>query len=65
MSAPPDFRQQLLVAIPRLRRYARSLVFDGGTALPFIIVASLFTLATIVGWRVVHEWRGERRARTA
>lgn len=32
MSAPPDFRQQLLVAIPRLRRYARSLVFDAGTA---------------------------------
>ena len=43
----------------------RRFVFDGGTALPFIIVASLFTLATIVGWRVVHEWRGERRARTA
>jgi len=32
MSAPPAFRQQLLVAIPRLRRYARSLVFDGATA---------------------------------
>lgn len=28
MSAPPAFRQQLLVAIPRLRRYARSLLFD-------------------------------------
>ena len=32
MSAPPAFRQQLLVAIPRLRRYARSLVFDSATA---------------------------------
>lgn len=32
MSAPPAFRQQLLAAIPRLRRYARSLVFDGATA---------------------------------
>jgi RNA polymerase sigma-70 factor (ECF subfamily) len=32
MPAPPAFRQQLLVAIPRLRRYARSLVFDSGTA---------------------------------
>jgi RNA polymerase sigma-70 factor (ECF subfamily) len=32
MSAPPAFRQQLLGAIPRLRRYARSLVFDPGTA---------------------------------
>ena len=28
MTAPPAFRQQLLAAIPRLRRYARSLVFD-------------------------------------
>ena len=28
MEAPAAFRQQLLVAIPRLRRYARSLVFD-------------------------------------
>ena len=27
-SAPPAFRQQLLGHIPRLRRYARSLVFD-------------------------------------
>jgi len=28
VSAPPAFRQQLLAAIPRLRRYARSLVYD-------------------------------------
>lgn len=28
MSAPPAFRQQLLAAIPRLRRYSRSLVYD-------------------------------------
>ena len=28
MQAPTAFRQQLLAAIPRLRRYARSLVFD-------------------------------------
>jgi RNA polymerase sigma-70 factor (ECF subfamily) len=28
MSIPASFRQQLLDAIPRLRRYARSLVFD-------------------------------------
>jgi RNA polymerase sigma-70 factor, ECF subfamily len=32
MSAPPAFRQQLLCAIPRLRRYARSLVFDVSAA---------------------------------
>lgn len=32
MNAPPAFRQQLLIAIPRLRRYARSLVFDAHLA---------------------------------
>lgn len=32
MHAPPAFRQQLLDAIPRLRRYARSLVFDAHAA---------------------------------
>jgi RNA polymerase sigma-70 factor (ECF subfamily) len=30
--APDCFRQQLLDAVPRLRRYARSLVFDTGSA---------------------------------
>src|SRR3982750_4188274 len=30
--APTAFRQQLLGAIPRLRRYARSLVFDPSSA---------------------------------
>ena len=32
MDAPAAFRQQLLAAIPRLRRYARSLVFDASSA---------------------------------
>ena len=32
MEAPAAFRQQLLGAIPRLRRYARSLVFDASAA---------------------------------
>jgi RNA polymerase sigma-70 factor (ECF subfamily) len=32
VDAPPAFRQQLLGAIPRLRRYARSLVFDASAA---------------------------------
>ncbi|MDP2291779.1 MAG: DUF3054 domain-containing protein [Actinomycetota bacterium] len=44
-----------------LRRFA----FDGGTALPFIIVASLFTLLFLVGWRVVAEWRESRVSHTA
>jgi uncharacterized membrane protein YbjE (DUF340 family) len=38
----------------------RKLVFDGGTAVPFIIVASLFNLATLVGWRFLAEWRALR-----
>ncbi len=32
VDAPTAFRQQLLGTIPRLRRYARSLVFDAGAA---------------------------------
>jgi len=32
VDAPETFRHQLLAAIPRLRRYARSLVFDAGAA---------------------------------
>ena len=32
MTAPTSFRQQLLATIPRLRRYARSLVFDTSLA---------------------------------
>lgn len=32
MEAPAAFRRQLLDAMPRLRRYARSLVFDTGEA---------------------------------
>lgn len=32
VSAPPAFREQLLASIPRLRRYARTLVFDAQNA---------------------------------
>jgi hypothetical protein len=39
----------------------RKVAFEGGTAVPFIIVASLFNLATLVGWRSLAEWRSERR----
>ena len=31
----------------------RNLVFDRGTALPFVIVATLFLGATMYGWRTV------------
>jgi hypothetical protein len=39
----------------------RHFVFDRGTALPFIIVASAFTLLFLVGWRFLWEWRTARR----
>ena len=39
----------------------RHFVFDRGTALAFIIVASAFTLLFLVGWRFAFEWwRGRR-----
>jgi hypothetical protein len=39
----------------------RHFVFDRGTALAFIIVASCFMLLFLVGWRYVWEWRTTRR----
>ena len=41
----------------------RKVAFDGGTAVPFIIVASLFNVATLVGWRLVAEWLHALRAK--
>jgi uncharacterized membrane protein YbjE (DUF340 family) len=38
----------------------RKFAFDGGTALPFIIVASLFTLLFLVGWRGIAQLRTRR-----
>ena len=38
----------------------RRFVFDRGVAMPFIIVASLFTLLFLVGWRVINEWLAGR-----
>ncbi|MEY2966774.1 MAG: hypothetical protein RLY50_824 [Actinomycetota bacterium] len=35
----------------------RNLVFDRGTAVPFVIVASLFLFATMFGWRAVARRR--------
>lgn len=34
---------------------ARRFVFDGGTATAFVIVATLFLGATLVGWRVTYR----------
>lgn len=38
----------------------RKVAFGDGTAMPFIIVASLFTLTSLVGWRFLVEWRRSR-----
>ena len=45
MNAPTAFRQQLLAAIPRLRRYARSLVFDEQGAADLVQTALLKALS--------------------
>jgi len=39
----------------------RHFAFSKGTATPFIIVASTFTLIFLVGWRMLWEWRSARR----
>jgi uncharacterized membrane protein YbjE (DUF340 family) len=39
----------------------RHFAFSKGTATPFIIVASSFTLVFLVGWRLLWEWRATRR----
>ena len=41
----------------------RNLVFDRGTATAFVIVASVFLLATMTGWRAFTMWRERRLAR--
>ena len=42
----------------------RRFVFDDGTAMSFVLVASAFLLATFVGWRVIlaaiDDWRARR-----
>ena len=36
----------------------RNFVFERGTALPFVVVATLFLAATMLGWRAVAARRG-------
>jgi hypothetical protein len=36
----------------------RHFVFDRGTALPFVVVATLFLAATMLGWRALAARRG-------
>lgn len=39
----------------------RAMVFDGGTATAFVIVAGLFLFATMLGWRALSLVRGRRK----
>ena len=48
MDAPPDFRRRLLEAIPRLRRYARTLAYD---------VAEADDLVQMTLERALARWR--------
>jgi hypothetical protein len=43
----------------------RNLVFDRGTAASFVIVATLFVGATLVGWRIVLRVVEQRRAQSS
>lgn len=38
----------------------RNFIFDRGTAVPFVIVATLFLSATMLGWRAVQERRSAK-----
>lgn len=40
----------------------RRFVFDRGTAMPFVIVASVATMVLLLGWRIVAQWVANRRA---
>ena len=52
---PLDLRRGAVVAVVTvaLGMILRNLVFDEGTALPFVIVATLFNLGGMVAWRFV------------
>lgn len=40
---------------------ARRLIFDRGTATAFVVVATLFLGAALVGWRVAYQWWSAKR----
>ena len=68
----PSYKQFSLVAgvataavTVSLGMVLRNLVFDRGTATPFVIVASVFLLASMTGWRAFTMWRERRTATTA
>jgi hypothetical protein len=44
------------VATVAIGMVLRHTAFDRGTALPFVIVASTFTMCALLGWRAVARW---------
>ena len=53
------------IATVALGLLLRRVMFHGGTAAAFVIVAALFNLATLVGWRVMSSWFAGRVANGA
>ena len=43
----------------------RAIVFGGGVALPFVLVAGGFLIAGMLGWRTVNVWRSSGAGRQA
>ena len=63
---PLDVRTGLLLwpIVVIVGMLLRRFVFDDGTAMAFVIVATIFLGATLVGWRAVWALAGSRRNRS-
>ena len=61
---PLDLRRGAVVAVVTvaLGMILRNLIFDDGTALPFVIVATLFNLGGMAAWRFVADRVLRRRS---
>ena len=51
----------VLAATMAIGMVLRRLVFEEGTATPFVIVATLFLAAGFLGWRLVAAWAAARK----
>lgn len=60
---PADLRvgAGITVATVAVGMVLRNLIFEEGTATTFIVVASLFLTAGLMGWRLVARWLETRR----
>ncbi|HSF85521.1 MAG TPA: DUF3054 domain-containing protein [Acidimicrobiia bacterium] len=55
----------VLVATIGIGMPLRRIVFDEGTATPFVIVATLFLAAGFLGWRLGAAWLASRKTQQA